>query len=71
MTHEEFKSKLQSLNLNLLQFSELINTPYSTTAKWGKSNPVPSWVEPFLSIYEQNLMMENIKKEIKTLAEKL
>ena len=71
MTHEEFKSKLQNLNLNLLQFSELINTPYSTSTKWGKSNPVPSWVEPFLNIYEQNLMMENIKKEIKTLAEKL
>ena len=71
MTHENFKVKLADVNLTLKEFSILIDTPYSTVAKYGKSNPVPSFVKPFLEIYEQNKKLENIKQEIKSLAKKL
>ena len=71
MTLEKFKSKLNNCNLNLKQFSEITNLPYSTVAKYGHSNPMPNWVEPFLDLYEQNLNIENIKQEIKSLASKL
>lgn len=71
MTHEDFKVKLTTVNLTLKEFSQLIDTPYSTVAKYGKSNPVPSFVKPFLELYEQNQKMEHIKQEIKSLALKL
>jgi len=71
MTHDEFKSKLKLNNLNLTQFSEVTNISYSTTSKFGKSNPVPPWVESWLSIYEENHQLKNIRIEIKELAEKL
>lgn len=71
MTHEDFKVKLTIVNLTLKEFSQLIDTPYSTVAKYGKSNPVPSFVKPFLELYEQNQKMEHIKQEIKSLALKL
>lgn len=71
MTHDEFKSKLKLNNLNLTQFSELTCIPYSTASKFGKSNPVPPWVASWLNIYEENHQLNNIKIEIKELAEKL
>ena len=71
MTHENFKDKLISTNLSLKEFSILIDTPYSTVAKYGKSNPVPSFVKSFLNLYEQNKNMEYLKQEIKSLAAKL
>lgn len=71
MNLEEFKDKLLELNLNLKDFAELINVPYSTVTKYGRSTPIPPWIDSFLSIYEQNVKLEEFKKEIKTLAEKL
>ena len=71
MRHNEFKAKIKSLDLNLKDFSKLVNISYSTISKYGKSNPIPEWVEPFLRIYEENKNMENIKEEIKSLAKKL
>jgi len=71
VTHENFKEKLTNLNLTLKEFSQLIDTPYSTVAKYGKSNPIPSFVKPFLELYEQNQKMEHLKQEIKSLALKL
>jgi len=71
LTHSEFKEKLQSVNLSLKNFSELIDTSYSTVAKYGKSNPVPTFVKPFLELYEENKNMQQLKKEIKELASKL
>lgn len=71
MTHEKFKIKLNNLNINLKQFSELTNLPYSTVSKFGKSNPVPNWVEPFLTIYDENTKMKDIKSKIKEFASSL
>ena len=71
LTHPEFKDKLQALNLSLKNFAELIDTPYSTVAKYGKSNPVPTFVKPFLDLYDKNLKIELVKEEILSLAKKL
>jgi predicted transcriptional regulator len=71
MELQEFKDKLDELNLNLKDFAELINIPYSTVTKYGRSTPVPSWIPAFLDIYSQNKKLENIKQEIKELAKKL
>ncbi len=45
--------------------------PYSTVAKYGHSNPMPGWVEPFLNLYYENIQMQHLKQEIKSLAQKL
>ena len=71
MTHEHFKKKLTIVNLNLKEFSQLINTPYSTVSKYGKSNPIPTFVKPFLDLYEENKKMEYLKQEILSLAKKI
>lgn len=71
MELQEFKDNLEDLGLNLLQFAELVNIPYSTVTKWGRSSPIPSWVSAFLDIYTQNVKLESFKKDIKILAEKL
>lgn len=71
MELEDFKNKLEEVNLNLKDFSELVNIPYSTVTKYGRSTPVPTWVEPFLNIYIQNQKLESIKQEIKDLADRL
>ena len=71
MKHEEFKQKLKDLSLNLSDFAEIVGLSYSAVSKFGKTNPVPSWVPPFLDLYEKNQNMESIKQEIKSLADKL
>ena len=71
MTHQEFKEHLKKLDISLKDFSILIDTPYSTVAKYGKSNPVPSFVKPFLMIYKENQTLTTLKKEIKEIAKKL
>lgn len=71
MELQEFKDNLDDLGLNLKEFAELVNIPYSTVTKYGRSTPIPSWVSAFLDVYTQNLKLESFKKEIKTLAEKL
>ena len=71
LTHEEFKIKLKNLSLNLKEFCKIVDTSYSTVSKFGKSNPMPGWVEPFLNLLQENKNMENIKQEIKSLALKL
>lgn len=71
MELQEFKDKLEELDLNLKDFAELINVPYSTVTKYGRSTPVPPWVEPFLNVYSQNTKLESFKQEIKSLAEKI
>lgn len=71
MTLEEFKDRLNSLNLNLTTFSEISNIPYSTTSKYGRSNPVPLWVPKFLEMYEKVREVEEFKELIRELNEKL
>lgn len=71
MTLESFKEKLHSCDLNLKEFSQLVNMPYSTVAKYGRSNPMPGWIEPFLNLYFENMQMQHLKQEIKSLAQKL
>jgi len=71
MTHEVFKENLKELDISLKQFALLIDTPYSTVAKYGKSNPVPSFVKPFLKIYKENLTLTALKEDIKEIAKKL
>ncbi|MDD3856389.1 XRE family transcriptional regulator [Sulfurimonas sp.] len=71
MELQEFKDKLEDLGLNFKEFAEIVNIPYSTVTKYGRSTPIPSWVSAFLDIYTQNVKLESLKKEIKTLAEKL
>jgi len=71
MTHDKFKAKLQEANLTLKDFANIINTPYSTVAKYGKSNPVPSFVEPFLECYIENQKLDQLKNQIKEFANSL
>ena len=71
MELQEFKDRLEDINLNLKEFAEIVNIPYSTVTKYGRSTPIPSWVEPFLNIYTQNTKLESFKQEIKSFAEKL
>lgn len=71
MTLEEFKSKLESFDLTLKDFSELTSLSYSTVTKFGKSNPVPPWVESWIKLYEENQSLTNVKEDIILLAEKL
>ncbi|HUH42348.1 MAG TPA: helix-turn-helix transcriptional regulator [Sulfurimonas sp.] len=71
MTLEEFKERLNSLKLNLTEFAELTDIPYSTISKYGRSNPVPLWVPKFLEMYEKVRELEEFKFLIKELNEKL
>lgn len=71
MTLEEFKERLNSLNLNLTEFAELTDIPYSTISKYGRSNPVPSWVPKFLEMYEKIKELDEFKELIRELNEKL
>ena len=71
MVHEDFKNNLKSLNLKLTQFSDLVELPYSTVCKFGKDNPVPKWVNPFLKLYEENLQIKDLKNKIKEFASEL
>jgi predicted transcriptional regulator len=71
MELEEFKVRLEDLNLNLKDFAEIVNIPYSTVTKYGRSTPVPTWINSFLNIYAQNQKLESLKQDIKTLAAKL
>jgi hypothetical protein len=71
MTLEKFKETLSHANLSLKNFSDLIETPYSTVAKYGKSNPVPAFVRPFLHLYIENQKLERLKEEIKDIAKNL
>ena len=71
MTLEEFKERLNSLNLNLTEFAELTDIPYSTISKYGHSNPVQKWVPKFLDMYEKTKELDEFKLLIKELNEKL
>ncbi len=71
MTLEEFKERLNSLNLNLTEFAEITDIPYSTISKYGKSNPVPVWTPKFLDMYEKTKEIDEFKLLIKELNEKL
>lgn len=71
MELEEFKVRLEDLNLNLKDFAEIVNIPYSTVTKYGRTTPIPSWINSFLTIYTQNQKLESLKQDIKTLAAKL
>lgn len=71
MTLEEFKDRLNTLNLNLTDFAEITDIPYSTISKYGRSNPVPPWVPKFLDLYEKTQGLENFKELIRELNEKL
>lgn len=71
MTLEEFKERLNSLNLNLTEFAEITDIPYSTISKYGRSNPVPLWVPKFLDMYKKTKQLDEFKELIKELNEKL
>lgn len=71
MTLEQFKERLSSLKLTMMEFSQLSDIPYSTVSKYGRSNPVPPWVNKFLELYEQTKEIEEFKQIIKTLNQKL
>lgn len=71
MTLEQFKERLRSLKLTMMEFSQLCDIPYSTVSKYGRSNPVPPWVNKFLELYEQTKEIEEFKQIIKTLNQKL
>jgi len=71
MTLDDFKERLNSLNLNLTEFAELTDIPYSTISKYGRSNPVPLWVPKFLDMYEKTNELDEFKLLIKELNEKL
>lgn len=71
MTLEEFKDRLNALNINLAELSEMTNIPYSTVTKYGRSNPVPVWVPKFLDMYEKTKELDEFKLLIKELNEKL
>jgi predicted transcriptional regulator len=71
MELEDFKNKLEEANLNLKDFARLVNIPYSTVTKYGRSTPIASWIEPFLNIYIENQKLESVKQEIKDLADRL
>ncbi len=71
MTLEEFKERLNSLNLNLTEFAELTDISYSTISKYGRSNPVPPWIAKFLDMYEKTKELDEFKLLIKELNEKL
>lgn len=71
MTLEEFKDRLNALNINLAELSEMTNIPYSTVTKYGRSNPVPVWVPKFLDMYEKTKELHEFKLLIKELNEKL
>ena len=63
MTKEEFKQRLNKLDLSLKDFSKISNTAYSTIRNWGyKLNkdskaevPIPNWVDSMLDYYESNI----------------
>jgi hypothetical protein len=71
MTLEQFKERLTALNINLTEFAELSDIPYSTVSKYGRSNPVPPWVAKFLDMYEKTKELDEFKLLIKELNEKL
>lgn len=71
METETFKERLKSLNLSLTDFSELTNLSYSAVSKFGKSNPIPPWVEPFLNFYQSAKQLDIFKELIFELSEKL
>jgi len=68
---EEFKTSLKKLNISAKDFSDLVNIPYSTVAKYGSQNPVPAWVQPFLNLYSRSKDMEEARKIIIEVAEKI
>jgi predicted transcriptional regulator len=71
MRHEEFQNKLDELKLGKKDFSDVTNVPYTTVSKYGKSNPVPPWVGPFLDLYEENRNLSEIKELIEIAAQKI
>lgn len=64
LTSDELKNKLNDLELNLKDLAKLTNMSYSTVSKFGKANPVPPWVEPFLNYYSSHQSLLKIKKEL-------
>jgi len=71
MELEIFKERLNKLNLTLTDFAEMTKLSYSAVSKFGKSNPVPSWVESYLDGYESKKDLDRLKETIIALADKL
>lgn len=69
-TKDQFDKRLRELGLNMTKFSNLIGFSYSAVSKYGKENPVPKWVSPFLDLYEENQRLCFVKDEIQELAKK-
>lgn len=49
MTNDEFKSLLFDAGFKTKKdLSEFLGLHYTTTTKWGKDNPYPTWLKPVL-----------------------
>ena len=75
MEEIEFKNKLKKYQLNIKQFSEITGMSYSTVAKFGKQNPVPSWVDSWFNLYDykyhnnENVVLDKIEELKKLIIE--
>ncbi len=66
MEYNAFKEFLEKNELSLKQFSELTNISYSGCNKW-KYSDIPSWVESWCKLYEENKKLKKIKELILSL----
>ena len=67
MDYDEYRKALKELKITIKDFSEMIDTSYATTRKWGKDGrAVPNWVKTWLELYRKN---KNLEKELQELKE--
>lgn len=68
MTKKEFDLRLEQLGLSRKDFAELSGIAYkSMSSNWKEDKEVPSWVEPFLNLYEKALKLDLIVQTLKPL----
>ncbi|MDO8454310.1 MAG: hypothetical protein Q7S59_07050 [Sulfurimonas sp.] len=71
MELETFKQRLKNLQLSLIDFGEMTSLSYSAVSKFGKTNPIPPWVDSYLSLLEENKNLNEVKKLIIELSDKI
>ena len=70
MTKQEFDQRLKKLNLKKTSFSKISNMNYGSINNWGTKRgdkdvlPIPPWVEPFLTYYEDSVNLGIIRSKI-------
>jgi len=69
MEYETFKIYLLKNGLSLKDFAEYTNISYSGCNKW-KYSGIPSWVESWIKLYEENKQFHQMKLLINEICDK-